>query len=87
MAVVRLAADRDEELARLDRTAVGRDARERGARAETHELAARRPQHVDQLETGIGGETAGRRAHPARLASAARTSSRSSRWCFTVPTI
>src|SRR5947208_3665189 len=82
--VVGLAADGDEELARPETPAVGRHPREAGAGAQPDELAAgggedllereRRRRCVDGLD------------HTS-LPRARRTSSRSSRWCFTVPTI
>ena len=76
VAVVTVPAQRDEELARADRTAVGRDAGERRRLSERGELAAGRGQNLLERE----------RAHE-RSANAWRTSSRSSRWRFSLPMI
>ncbi len=82
--VVRLAADGDEELARPEAPAVGRDPREAGAGTQSNELPAGGGEDLLQRE-GRRGRLGGL-AH-ASLPRARRTSSRSSRWRFTVPTI
>src|SRR5207247_10439278 len=82
--VVRLAAEGDEELVRPQAPAVGRDPREAGAGAQPNEIAAGGGEDLLQGErrrSCLGGL-----AHPS-LPRARRTSSRSSRWRFTVPTI
>jgi hypothetical protein len=84
VAVVRLAAYRDEELSRVKPPGVGRHAGEIGARPEPHELAPGRGEDLLQPEGGV--TRLDRRAHPC-LPRALCTSSRSSRWRFSVPTI
>ena len=63
MAVVRGAADGDEQLARHDRARVGRDAGEGDTVAEPDQLAARGRQHLVQSEDDLGTQAIGRCGH------------------------
>ena len=82
--VVRLAMDGNEELARPESTAVGRDGGEAERVADADEIAARGRQDLVEPE---GRPSALDCRRHAGLPRTRRTSSRSSRWCLSAPTI